>query len=71
MIDEHGLRCPAIAEHDMEYHLMGLPRGRLKATLVAGRILGTDEAFAMLSVGLTTIGHGYRIEKAISEMPEE
>jgi hypothetical protein len=51
----------------MEYDLMGLTRGRLKATLVAGKILGTDEAFAMLSVGLTTIGHGYRIEKAISE----
>lgn len=46
---------------------MGLTRGRLKATLVAGKILVTDEALAMLSAGLTTIGHGYQIEKAISE----
>jgi hypothetical protein len=51
----------------MEYDLMGLTRGRLKATLVAGKILVTDEALAMLSAGLTTIGHGYQIEKAISE----
>src|ERR1700730_10120461 len=46
---------------------MELTRGRLQATLVAGKILGTHEASAMLSGGLTTIGHGYQIEKAISE----
>jgi hypothetical protein len=46
---------------------MELTSGRLQATLVAGKILGTHEASAMLSGGLTTIGHGYQIEKAISE----
>src|SRR3984893_12215759 len=46
---------------------MELTGGRVQATLVAGKILGTDEASAMLSGGLTTIGHGYQIEKAISE----
>ena len=46
---------------------MELTRGRLQATLVAGKILGTDEAFAMLSGGLTTIGHGYQTEEPISE----
>src|ERR1700730_16852455 len=45
---------------------MELTRGRLQATLVAVKILGTDEASAMQSGGLTTIGHGYQIEKAIS-----
>src|SRR3984893_17010894 len=46
---------------------MELTGGRLQATLVAGKILGTDEASAMLSGGLTPIGHGDQIEKAISE----
>ena len=40
--------------------------GRLRATLVAGKIPVTDQALAILSVGLSTIGHGYQIEKAIS-----
>ena len=39
---------------------------RLRATLVAGNIPVTDEALSTLSVGLTTIGHGYYIEKVIS-----
>lgn len=41
--------------------------GRLTATLVAGKIPVTEEALTMLRAGLSTIGHGYRIEKAISE----
>jgi hypothetical protein len=39
---------------------------RLRATLVAGNIPVTDEALSTLSAGLTTIGHGYHIEKVIS-----
>ena len=46
---------------------MDLTHGRLRATLVAGKIPVTDEALAILSAGLSTIGHGYQIEKAISE----
>ena len=41
-------------------------RGRLKATLVAGRIPVTDESLSTLSVGLSTIAYGYRIEKVVS-----
>src|SRR5689334_21730396 len=44
--------------------------GRLRATLVAGKIPVTDEALAILSVGLSTIGHGYQIEKAVSRTPK-
>jgi hypothetical protein len=40
--------------------------GRLRATLVAGRIQVTNEALEILSAGLVTIGHGYQIEKWIS-----
>jgi hypothetical protein len=40
--------------------------GRLRATPVAGKIPATDEALTILSAGLTTIGHGYQIEKMIS-----
>jgi hypothetical protein len=40
--------------------------GRLRATLVAGKIPVTDEARAILSAELSTIGHGYQIAKAIS-----
>jgi hypothetical protein len=40
--------------------------GRLRATLIAGKIPVTDEALAILRVGLSTIGQGYQIEKAIS-----
>jgi hypothetical protein len=46
---------------------MELNRGRLKATLVAGRIRPTDEALATLSAGLSTISYGYHIERVISE----
>ena len=46
---------------------MELNRGRLKATLIAGRIRPTDEALATLSAGLSTISHGYHIERVISE----
>jgi hypothetical protein len=42
-------------------------RGRLKAALIAGKIRVTDEALATLNVGLARIGHGYCIEKYISE----
>ena len=41
-------------------------QGRLRATLVAGKIPVTDEAFTILCAGLAMIGHGYQIEKAIS-----
>jgi hypothetical protein len=40
--------------------------GRLRATLIAGKIPVTDKALTILSAGLTTIGHGYHIEKVIS-----
>ena len=46
---------------------MGLPKGRLKAALVAGKIPVTDEAFKTLSLGLRAIGQGYHMEKAIHE----
>jgi hypothetical protein len=45
---------------------MELLRGRLRATLVAGKIPATEEAITLLSTGLSTVGHGYHIEKAIS-----
>ena len=41
--------------------------GRLRATLIAGKIPVTDEALTILRAGLSTIGHGYQIEKVISE----
>jgi hypothetical protein len=40
--------------------------GRLRATLIAGKIPVTDEAFTILCAGLSTIGRLYQIEKAIS-----
>jgi hypothetical protein len=40
----------------------------LRAALAAGKIPITDEAVAMLRGGLTTIGHGYHIERVIGEM---
>lgn len=45
---------------------MELPHGRLRATLVAAKIPATEEAIALLSTGLSTVGHGYYIEKVIS-----
>ena len=39
---------------------MGPTRGRLRATLVAGKILVTDEALAMLNAGLTRSDMGTR-----------
>lgn len=47
--------------------LLELNRGRLKATLIAGRISPTDEALATLSAGLAAISHGYQIERMISD----
>lgn len=41
--------------------------GRLKAALVAGKILVTEETLATLRAGLNTIGYGYRIEKVIRD----
>jgi hypothetical protein len=55
------------AEHHQEVRSMEPTPGRLTATLVAGKIPVTEEALTMLRAGLSTIGHGYRIEKAISE----
>jgi hypothetical protein len=40
--------------------------GRLRATLVAGKIPVTDDALTILSVGLSTTKRGYHLEKAIS-----
>jgi hypothetical protein len=40
--------------------------GRLRATLIAGKIPITEETLTILRAGLATIGHGYQIEKAIS-----
>jgi hypothetical protein len=40
--------------------------GRLRATLVAGKIPVTDKTLTILEAGLSTIGHGYHIEKSIS-----
>jgi len=45
---------------------MELPHGRLRATLVAGKIPASEEAITLLSSGLSTVGHGYHIEKVIS-----
>jgi hypothetical protein len=45
---------------------MAPAHGRLKAALIAGKIGVTDEALAVLSAELTTIGYGYRIEKWVS-----
>lgn len=44
--------------------------GRLKATLIAGNIPVTDEALATLNAALSTIGHGYHIEKVFSGKPK-
>jgi hypothetical protein len=49
---------------------MELTHGRLRATLIAGKIPVTEEAFVILKAGLTTIGHGYHIEKLVSEKPK-
>jgi hypothetical protein len=40
--------------------------GRLRAALTAGKISVTDEALAILRIGLGAIGQGYHIEKVIS-----
>jgi hypothetical protein len=49
---------------------MELILGRLKAALIAGNIPVTDEALATLNAGLSTIGHGYHIEKVFSRKPK-
>jgi hypothetical protein len=41
--------------------------GRLRAALIAGKISVTDKALGILTTGLAAIGHGYHIERAISE----
>ena len=46
--------------------IMKVSEGRLRATLIAGKIPVTDKTLAMLRAGLTTIGHGYHIDKWIS-----
>ena len=46
---------------------MDLIYGRLRAALAAGKISVTEERLAALRAGLSTIGHGYRIEKAIRD----
>jgi hypothetical protein len=49
---------------------MELTHGRLTAALIAGKIPVTDETLATLNAGLSTIGHGYHIEKVVSEKPK-
>jgi hypothetical protein len=46
--------------------MMAVSDGRLRATLIAGKIPVTDETRVLLRAGLSTIGHGYHIEKCIS-----
>jgi hypothetical protein len=41
--------------------------GRLRAALIAGKIRVTDKALKTLRTELATIGHGYWIERLISE----
>ena len=47
-------------------NIMEVSKGRLTATLRAGKIPVTEETLALLRAGLTKIGHGYHIEKCIS-----
>ena len=49
---------------------MELTHGRLTAALIAGKIPVTDETLATLNAELSTIGHGYHIEKVVSEKPK-
>jgi len=44
---------------------MELTHGRLKATLIAGKIPVTDQALAFLQAGLLTIARGYHLNKAL------
>jgi len=46
--------------------MMAVSDGRLRATLIAGKIAVTEETLTLLRAGLSTIGHGYHIEKCIS-----
>jgi hypothetical protein len=45
---------------------MEITHGRLRATLVAGKIAVTEEALTILNAGLTAIGQGYDIAKFAS-----
>jgi hypothetical protein len=45
---------------------MGSNCGRLRATLIAGKIELTDEAFSTLIVGLNGIAYGYRVERVVN-----
>jgi hypothetical protein len=44
---------------------MELTHGRLKAALIAGTIPVTDQALAILQVGLATIARGYHLNKVL------
>jgi hypothetical protein len=44
---------------------MELTHGRLKAALIAGKIPVTDQALAILQVGLATIARGYHLNKVL------
>jgi hypothetical protein len=45
---------------------MELTQGRLKAALIAGKIPVTDQALAILQVGLATIARGYHLNKVLT-----
>ena len=47
-----GCFAPTIAGQDREYDLMELTRGRLKATLIAGKIPETGEALIFRELGI-------------------
>lgn len=47
---------------------MELDRGRLRATLIAGKIELTEEAFSTLIAGLNGIAYGYRAERVVNEV---
>jgi hypothetical protein len=42
--------------------------GRLRATLVAGKIPVTDEALTILSAGLSTIERGYYLDRTLPSL---
>ena len=50
---------------------MELNHGRLKATLIAGKIPVTDDALVILRAGLVTITHGYHLNKVLRGIKTE
>ena len=46
-------------------------RGRMRAALIAGGISPSEETLSALSTGLSTIAHGYHIERVINEAKTE